>query len=155
VREPSSSKNTLTIHQKCFTKKVIEFGEMLKEVGGYGSVPEEGEGMVIGFDSRQLEKVFNSSKKLQAKYGARMAKDIEEKVTFLEAVATLQGVPETRPFRRHKLKGKRNHEYAIDLIHPFRLIFEPNHNPLPTMDDGGLDLARITSITILSVKDYH
>jgi toxin HigB-1 len=111
--------------------------------------------MVIDFGTRRMEKIFNSSEELVKKYGARMAEDIQNKLTFLEAVPNLEGVPEAPPFRRHPLKGKERGKFAIDLVHPFRLIFEPNHDPVPMMESGGIDLKRITAITILAVKDYH
>ena len=45
--------------------------------------------------------------------------------------------------------------FAIDLVHPFRLVFEPNHDPLPRRKDGGIDLEQVTAIKILEVVDYH
>jgi proteic killer suppression protein len=35
------------------------------------------------------------------------------------------------------------------------LIFRPAHNPVPKKDDGGIDLAAVTAIEILDVRDYH
>ena len=45
--------------------------------------------------------------------------------------------------------------FALDISKNYRLVFEPNHKPLPKNKDGGLDLTRITSIKILRVEDYH
>ena len=39
--------------------------------------------------------------------------------------------------------------------HPHRLVFEPNHRPLPRKDGGGIDTEQVTAITILDVIDYH
>lgn len=36
-----------------------------------------------------------------------------------------------------------------------RLIFIPDHDPVPRKDDGGIDLAQVTKITILEITDYH
>ena len=49
------------------------------------------------------------------------------------------------------LKGK----FAVYVKHPQHMIFEPNHNPIPRKEDGGIDLTKVTKITILKVKDYH
>ena len=57
--------------------------------------------------------------------------------------------------RRHMLVGNRQGQYAVDLVHPLRLILEPRHDPVPVRDDGGIDTDRVTSITILEVVDYH
>ena len=54
-------------------------------------------------------------------------------------------------FKEQKSSG----QFAVDLKHPYRLIFKPDHNPLPRKDDGGLDLTQITAIKILGVEDYH
>lgn len=43
----------------------------------------------------------------------------------------------------------------MDLDHPYRLIFEPAHDPLPQKDDGGLDWFQVTAITIVGVEDTH
>jgi len=57
--------------------------------------------------------------------------------------------------RCHELKGSREGTLAVDLDHPYRLIFEPANNPIPRKIDGGLDWTSITVIKVLSVEDYH
>jgi proteic killer suppression protein len=64
-------------------------------------------------------------------------------------------VPVRPPERRHELSGNRKGRFAVDLKHPQRLVFEPNHNPLPRGADGGLDLKKINAVTIIEVEDYH
>lgn len=68
---------------------------------------------------------------------------------------TLVMVPHTPPERLHQLVGGRENQFAIDLVHPYRLVFEPDHDPIPLKDDGGIDLTRVTAITVLDVVDYH
>lgn len=80
---------------------------------------------------------------------------IMRRMDLLKAAPCLNEVPHEKPERKHELKGKRRGQFAVDLKHPHRLIFKPSHNPLPKKDDGGLDLTRITAITILAVEDYH
>ena len=45
----------------------------------------------------------------------------------------------------------------MDLVHTLiRLVFEPNHDPLPRREDGGIDLDQVTAITVIwEVIDYH
>jgi len=43
----------------------------------------------------------------------------------------------------------------VDLDHPYRLIFVPDHNPVPKREDGGLDWSRVTAVIILGVEDTH
>ncbi len=44
--------------------------------------------------------------------------------------------------RCHRLKGKRKNQYAIDLIHPFRMI-------------SVRDLNNSENIIIISIENYH
>lgn len=64
-------------------------------------------------------------------------------------------VPTIPPVRRHLLSGGRGGQYAVDLVHPHRLVFEPTHDPVPRTTDGGIDIDRVTAITIMEVVDYH
>lgn len=73
----------------------------------------------------------------------------------LRAAPTLQHVSHLPPVRRHELTGDRSGTFAVDLKHPYRLIFAPNHDPIPRQEDGGIDLEKITAIIILEVEDYH
>jgi len=109
----------------------------------------------ISFETRKLAKVFNTKKELDREYGTELSKTITKRLSLMEAANCLNEVPITPPFRRHELKHNRKGQFAVDLVHPHRLVFKPNHNPLPVRADGGLDLRRITAITILGVEDYH
>lgn len=73
----------------------------------------------------------------------------------LQAAPTLNDMSLLPPERRHELKGKRIGTFAVDLEHPYRLIFKPAHNPVPRKHDGGIDLKEVTAITIMGVEDYH
>ena len=111
--------------------------------------------MEISFETRKLAKIFNSEKELVREYGSELGKCIMRRLAVLEAASSLIEIPITPPFRRHELKQNRKGQIAVDLEHPFRLVFKPNHNPMPVKRDGGLDLKKISSITILDVEDYH
>ena len=43
----------------------------------------------------------------------------------------------------------------MDLDHPYRLIFKPDHQPLPRKDDGGLDWDQVTKVLVTEVVDTH
>ena len=59
------------------------------------------------------------------------------------------------PGNCHQLAANRSGDFAVYLWASYRLIFEPNHNPVPTLDDGGIDRTKVTHITIKEVIDYH
>lgn len=111
--------------------------------------------MEIAFRMRRLEREFNDETRLVRAYGQRRANLIKIRMAILIGANNLSQVPATRPFRLHQLSGNRKGQFAIDLDHPFRLIFQPNHNPVPQLPDGGIDIQKVTDIVILEVKDYH
>ncbi len=76
-------------------------------------------------------------------------------LAVLKNARTLADVPSTPPERCHPLKADREGQYAVDLVHAQRLVFKPNHDPVPSKDDGGIDPAEVTSIIIVDVVDYH
>ena len=84
-----------------------------------------------------------------------MAKTIMIRLAVLRAAPNLALVPTTPPDRRHLLKGRRSEQFAVDLVHPYRLVFKPNHDPLTYKDEGGIDLTQVTAIMIINVIDYH
>ena len=111
--------------------------------------------MIIVFRSRKLEKTFSTEENLTKAYGARMAKAVMIRIAILRRAQSLEMVPSVPPERRHQLIGRRKGQYAVDLVHPHRLVFEPANEPLPQTEDGGIDLTRVTAIMILGVVDYH
>lgn len=112
--------------------------------------------MDIVFKDNNTEKIFNSEKELRRKYGTENGKIIMRRMMVLRSASNLEDVPYTKPVRRHQLSGNLKDHFAVDLKQPSRLIFLPNHNPLPRKDDGGFDLSRITAIKIMGIEeDYH
>jgi len=111
--------------------------------------------MDIVFATRKLEKVFNQEKELVREYGQRMARTIMMRMGVLKGARNLTQVPTTRPPRRHQLSQDRDEQFAVDLDHPYRLVFKPDHDPIPRKTDGGIDIDSVTAIEILGVIDYH
>ena len=111
--------------------------------------------MDIAFRTRKLERDFNAADALRKSYGTRMARVIMMRMAVLGAARNLELVPTTPPDRRHQLVGNRDEQFAVDLVHRYRLVFKVNHEPVPRKDDGGVDTEQVTAITILDVVDYH
>ena len=109
----------------------------------------------IAFRTRKLRKTLNSQGALKKSYGDKLARSIMIRLAVLRNARTLSLVPASRPERRHLLKGKRQGQFAVDLDQSFRLVFEPDHDPVPRSEDGGIDLERVTAITVIEVTDYH
>lgn len=111
--------------------------------------------MEITFRTRRLSRIFGSERQLRREYGDAVARRIRRCLNFLESVHALSEVPSLPPYRRHELSGDRNGQFAVDLLHPYRLILVPNHDPIPLLEDGGVNTANITAIEIIEVVDYH
>jgi proteic killer suppression protein len=57
--------------------------------------------------------------------------------------------------RLHQHIGKGKGTWSIDIQENWRILFEINQDPIPTLEDGGIDLKAITIISIESVEDPH
>lgn len=111
--------------------------------------------MNIIFKSRGFAKECNQQDLLVGCHGAKRATLIRRRLDELKAAQTLDIMRFLRPARCHELKGSRAGELSVDLDHPYRLVFKPDHDPLPTKPDGGLDWTQVTSIIILGAEDTH
>lgn len=109
----------------------------------------------IVFKSQKLAQILNFEVNLKKKYGARVSRTIMIRMSVLKNARTLGFVPKTPPDRCHQLKGRRKGQFAVDLDETRRIVFRPNHEHTPRLDDGGLDLNGVTAIEILDVTDYH
>ena len=84
-----------------------------------------------------------------------MARAIMTRLAVLREAQTLSMVPTVPPNRRHQLHGNRTGQYAVDLVHPHRLVFSPNHDPIPVKAAGEIDTEQVTAITVIEIVDYH
>ena len=110
--------------------------------------------MKIEFATNKLAKILSSQKEMLKAYGSIRAKKLMIRLKVLESAYNIAEVPKTPPDRCHLLKGNYKGHFAVDLDHPFRLIFKPK-DLVPLLADGGIDLKQVTSIVIVSVEDYH
>lgn len=111
--------------------------------------------MEISFRNRRMEREFRTARDLRRKYGPRMARVIGERMGVFVRADALARVPHTPPERLHRLEGERQEQYAVDLVHPYRLVFLIANDPVPVRGDGGIDLEQVTAITIVEIVDYH
>jgi proteic killer suppression protein len=111
--------------------------------------------MKILFASRKMEKLCNSAKEMRAKLGARNAMALQQRLSEIRAAESLDDLGRFPGARCHELKGNRQGQLAVDLVHPKRLIFEPDHDPTPAKPDGGLDWKKVTRALVLEIVDYH
>lgn len=111
--------------------------------------------MEIKFRNTKLQKIFESEANLKRKYGARRAIIIASHMNVIESLPSLATIPTVRPIRCHQLREDRDEQFAIDIVHPYRLVFKVDHDPIPRDEFGGIDRGRVTVIKIMEVIDYH
>jgi len=110
--------------------------------------------MKISYKSKKLERSFATDRGLIKSYGI-LAGKIKQRKQQLESADNLWVISQLPALRLHQYKGNRKGTWSIDIHKSWRILFEIEHNPIPTFEDGGVDLKAITIICIKSVEDPH
>ncbi len=84
--------------------------------------------MEITYKSKKLERICTEAKFAERTYGKEMAEKIYMRIRQIRATDTVQLMMEYRVGRCHPLSGNRSGQYAVDLVHPYRLVFEKKGN---------------------------
>ena len=98
--------------------------------------------MDIRYKNNKIRKVCTDINVAQKKYNLRMAVKINERLDQLTYAESIEVLICLRLGRCHPLYGARLGQYAMDLIHPYRLIF--------TQYGDTVDIVEIQEIV-----DYH
>jgi len=107
------------------------------------------------FNREHDRKACLDEKSMKKAFGERRAKPLKKRLDDLDAAITLSDM-RYLPGRCHELVGDRKGQLALDLDQPYRLIFEPADDPVPTREDGGLEWTLVRVIRILEIGvDYH
>lgn len=107
--------------------------------------------MRVEYRTQKLKKQCEDPEKAQKDYGKSIGIRLTQRVGELQAATNLLDIKYNPSARLHRLKGTRVNEFAVDLVHPFRLIFTP------ILADGG-DMNKLESISIVRIEevaDYH
>ena len=98
--------------------------------------------MEITYKNNKIRKICTDIKVAEKTYGAQMAEKIDMRIGEISAADTVEMMIQFRIGRCHPLTQNRKGQYAMDLVHPYRLVFEKNGNEI-----------QITNI--LESVDYH
>ena len=98
--------------------------------------------MEIEYKNNKIRKVCTNASVATKEYGPRMAEKIHQRVDELGAAESVEMMVQFKIGRCHPLVQNRAGQYALDLVHPYRLIF--------TKRDEEIQIAKIEEIT-----DYH
>ena len=98
--------------------------------------------MRIIYKNKKIMKVCTDARAAERTYGREMAHKIHQRIDELSAAETVEMMVRYRIGRCHPLSNNRKGQFALDLVHPYRLVFEKNG------DD-------VQIANILEIVDYH
>lgn len=98
--------------------------------------------MEIEYRNRNIEKVCTIASVAEKQYGPIMAEKIQLRIDQIRASDTVEQMIQYSVGRCHPLHQNRKNQYAMDLVHPRRLVFEKKGN-------------EIQIVNIIEITDYH
>lgn len=108
-------------------------GRLIIKVGGF---------LQIEYKTKKLEKVCTNAQEAEKQHGHDMALKIQQRVDEIHAALNVEMMIQFGIGRCHLLKGDRKNQYAVDLVHPYRLVFEKQGNDIQIAN-------------IMEIVDYH
>lgn len=98
--------------------------------------------MDITYKNKKIEKICTDAKTAERTYGREMAGKIHQRIDEITAADTVEMMIQFHIGRCHPLAQNRKGQYAMDLIHPYGLVFERYGD-------------EIQIANILEIVDYH
>jgi proteic killer suppression protein len=96
----------------------------------------------ITYKTTKIKKICTDAKTAEKNFGREMADKIHQRIDEIHAADTVEMLMEAHIGRCHPLTGNRKGQYAMDLVHPKRLVFEKRGN-------------QIQVAKIMDIVDYH
>jgi proteic killer suppression protein len=110
--------------------------------------------MELSYKNNKLKKSLTTDNGIAKSYGT-LAKKVKLRITQLKNADNLEVISKLPVLRLHQHIGKGKGTWSIDIQENWRILFIINQDPIPTLEDGGVDLKAITIISIESVEDPH
>jgi len=101
---------------------------------------------------KHTETIASAQREWGERRGKLLRRRLDELAAAVPSLAMMRKLPGARC---HELTDNLKGKLAVDLDHPYRLLFEPADDPVPRKADGGLDWTKVTAITVLEIIDYH
>ncbi|MBO5354126.1 MAG: type II toxin-antitoxin system RelE/ParE family toxin [Lachnospiraceae bacterium] len=98
--------------------------------------------MQIEYKTKKMEKICTNFSEATKKHGCEMAEKIHQRIDEIKAALSVEMMVQFGIGRCHRLEGDRKNQYAVDLVHPYRLVFEKKGK-------------EIQIANIVEVVDYH
>ncbi len=98
--------------------------------------------MDITYKTKKLRRICTDAKTAERAYGIEMAAKIHQRIDEISAADSVEVLIKYHIGRCHPLSQDRKGQYAMDLVHPYRLVFEKNGD-------------KIQIVLVLDIVDYH
>lgn len=98
--------------------------------------------MEITYRSRKIERICTNAEAAERAYGRDMADKIHQRIDELSAADTIEMMIQYHIGRCHLLSQDRKGQYALDLVHPYRLVFSKSGD-------------KIQIANVIEIVDYH
>ena len=103
---------------------------------------QEGDSLEIEYKNKSIQKVCEDAFVATKKYGPQMAEKIQMRIDEIRASDSVEDMIRYKLGRCHPLQNNGKNQYAVDLVHPLRLVFEKKGN-------------EIQIANIMEIVDYH
>lgn len=110
--------------------------------------------MNISFKYKKLQKIANDDKLMVKEFGSKRSNKFKLRLQQIMAPDSLEDL-RSASGKFHELTGDRKGQWACSLDEPYRLIFEPHENPIPTNEHGKYIWVEIKGVEMLEIVDYH
>ena len=111
--------------------------------------------MQLSFKNADLHALCHDERLLRKRFGEKGRKKIRQRLDDFDAADNLAVIGRLPGARCEELKGAQAGRYSVRVHDGFRIVFVPDHDPVPRKDDGGVNWSAITAIRIQSIEDYH
>lgn len=98
--------------------------------------------MDVEYKNNRIEKICTVASVAEKKYGQKMADKIHLRIDQIRAADSVEQMIQFGVGRCHQLHYDRSAQYAVDLVHPMRLVFEKKGT-------------EVHIVNIIEIVDYH
>lgn len=98
--------------------------------------------MNITYKNNKIKKVCTDVKVADKTYGNEMSEKIHMRIDEIRSADTVEEMVQFHIGRCHPLTNNRKGQYAVDLVHPYRLVFAKHGS-------------EIQIAHIIEIVDYH
>lgn len=109
--------------------------------------------MEIEFKTAKLKKTCESYDLARKQWGEKMARAIIKRLNEIQSADCIADLNHAPPTRCHLLEPHKRGIYAVDVGHPFRLVFQAISESGELV--GNIDAWQVKCVKILEVTNYH